>query len=181
MAKRETNKERRARENKRWKILERAREITRAIRTRMEASSEQERQLFEYFEKVMRIASSRLDDKSLKSESIEDIAESLRLAGDMLKEKPIDGRNLSGHDGKIIAAFIEAAGRAWRDPHRVNPCYEDEIFRITTVQPTFSEFLEVYREQNPNVRVEDSSLRRSLRRLGAHTLPEKPGRKPKEK
>jgi hypothetical protein len=181
MARRETNKERRARENKRWKILERARELAGAIRTRMEASSEQERQLFEYFEKTMRIASSRLDDKSLKSESIEDIAQSLRLAADLLEEKPMDGRNLSWHDGKIIAAFIEAATRVWRDPDRRSLCYDDEISRITSAQPSFSEFLEVYREQNPSVEVEDSSLRRSLRRLGALTLPEKRGRKPNEK
>jgi hypothetical protein len=181
MPKHETNAQRRARENRRGKILERAKEIAGAIRTRMEASSAQESQLFEYFEKLMRIASSRSDDKSPKVETIEDIAESLRLAADILEEKPLDGRNLNWYDDKILAAFLEAAARAWRDPHRVNPCYEDEILRITTAQPTFSEFLEVFRQQNPKVKVEDSSLRRSLKRLGASTLPEKRGRRLKEK
>jgi len=103
------------------------------------------------------------------------------LAADILEEKPLDGRNLNWYDDKILAAFLEAAARAWRDPHRVNPCYEDEILRITTAQPTFSEFLEVFRQQNPKVKVEDSSLRRSLKRLGASTLPEKRGRRLKEK
>jgi hypothetical protein len=179
MARRETIKERRARENKRRKTLEMAKEVVGAIRTRREASSEQERKLFDYFDKVM--GSARLDAKWLESESVENIAQSFRLAADMLEEKPTDGRSLSGHDGKIIAACLEAAKRLWRDLHRVNPCYEDAILRITTAQPTFSEFLKVYRQQNPGVKVEASSLRRSLRRLGVSTLPEKRGRKPKEK
>jgi hypothetical protein len=176
--KRETHAQRRAGEEKRSRVREMARKIAGAIRTRREASA-QERQLFEYFEKVMRIVSS--DDISLECESVEDIAQSLRLAADMLEEKPMDGRSLSWHDGRVIAAFLGAARRMWSDPRRRSLCFEDEILRITSAQPTFSEFLEVYREENPGVEVEDSSLRRSLRRLGALTLPEKRGRKPKEK
>jgi len=178
MAKRETNAQRRARENKRRRILEIAKEIAGVIRTRREASSARQRELFEYFEKVF---SSCFGDKSLQSESVENIAQSLRLAADLLEEKPMDGRSFTGHDGKIMAAFLEAIRRLWRDPRRVSLCYEDAIFRISTAQPTFAEFLEVYREQNPNVKVEDTSLRRSLRRLGVSTLLEKRGRKPREK
>jgi len=140
MAKRETNAQRRARENKRRRILEIAKEIAGVIRTRREASSARQRELFEYFEKVF---SSCFGDKSLQSESVENIAQSLRLAADLLEEKPMDGRSFTGHDGKIMAAFLEAIRRLWRDPRRVSLCYEDAIFRISTAQPTFAEFLEV--------------------------------------
>jgi hypothetical protein len=158
-----------------------AREIAGAIRIRMEASSAQEGQLFAYFEKVIRTAFARVDDKNQKVERIGDIAESLRLAGDMLEGKVLNGDNLSWYDDKIVTAFLEAATRAWRDPHRVNPCYEDEIFRVTSAQPTFSEFLEVFREQNPNVKVEASSLRRTAELRGCIFCLDKRGRKPKGK
>jgi hypothetical protein len=43
--------------------------------------------------------------------------------------------------------------------------------------PTFSEFLEVFREQKPELRgASDRSLRRSLKRLGLFPRPDKPGR-----
>jgi hypothetical protein len=175
--KRETNAERRAREDERRRILEMAKGIAGAIRTRRAASSARERELFKYFEQVMRIVSTRPDDEGLKSESVENIAESLRLAADVLEEKPMDQRSLNWHDGKIIAAYIEAARRVWRDaPDRINPCYEDDILRISTGEPTFAEFLEVYREQNPSVRVEERSLRRALKRLGSRLPPGNRGR-----
>jgi hypothetical protein len=183
MAKRETNAERRERERKRTAILEIARKIAGAIRTRRHALSlsGQERDLFEYVDKVFNTAIPQ-DDTWVESESVENIADGLRLAADMLEEKLMDGRSLSGHDSKIRAAFLEASARVRRDhPDRVKPLYEDTTSRITVLpQPTFSEIREVYREQNPRVKTEDRTLRRSLRRLGIITHPDKRGR-PKEK
>jgi hypothetical protein len=93
----------------------------------------------------------------------------------------MDGRSLSGHDRKIEVAWLTASRGLWRaDPVRGKPLYEDESSRIVQLPcPTFSEFLEAYREQNPKVKVEERSLRRSLKRLGFSTVPDKRGR-PKE-
>jgi hypothetical protein len=40
-----------------------------------------------------------------------------------------------------------------------------ETARIRYIYPSFSEFLKIYREQNPKMKVEERSLRQSLRRL----------------
>ena len=183
MPRRETNKQRVAREGQRRAILEIARKIAGAIRTRRYALflAGRERDLFEYVDKVFNTAIPE-GDTWVESESVENIANGLRLAADMLEEKPMDGRSLSGHDSKIMAAFLEASIRVRRDhPHRVKPLHEDTTSRITILpQPTFSEILEVYRQQNPRVKAEDRTLRRSLRRLGIITHPDKRGR-PKKK
>jgi hypothetical protein len=189
MRKRETNKQRREREGKRRTILQMAKDIAGAIRVEKErkALSAQERKYFDFdhADKVEGIISGRGDEKtlaSLASESIEIIAQSLRLAADMFEEKPMDGRTFAGHDRKIRAAWLEAIQRVQRDhPHRVKLVYADAICRITTAQPSFSEILKVYREQNPGVKVEDRSLRRCLRRLGISTHPDKRGRPTKNR
>jgi hypothetical protein len=183
MPKRETNKQRVARESQRGAILQIARKIAGAIRTRRHAMSlsGRERDLFEYVDKVFNTANLE-SDTWVESESVENIANGLRLAADMLEEKPMDGRSLSGHDSKIMAAFLEASVRVRHDhPYRVKPLFEDTTSRITILpQPTFSEILKVYRQQNPRVKVEDRTLRRSLRRLGVIPHPDKRGR-PKKK
>jgi hypothetical protein len=186
MAKRETNKERREREQERGRIFEIARQIAGAIRTRRHvlSLSAREKKTFEYIEKVFdHYGWARLvGGEWVESESLEDIAQGLRLAAHMLEEKPMDGRSLSGHDSKIREAFLTVSRRLWRSRSRPGKLfYEDAISRITILpQPTFSEFLEIYREQNPGVKIEDRALRRSLRRLGFITRPDVRGR-PKEK
>jgi hypothetical protein len=183
MAKRETNKERREREQERGRIFEIARQIAGAIRTRRHvlSLSAREKKTFEYIEKVFDqlTGGARLvGGEWVESESLEDIAQGLRLAADMLEEKPIDGRSLSWHDAKIREAFLTVSRRLWRSRSRPGkPFYEDAISRITILpQPTFSEFLEIYCEQNPGVRVEERTLRRSLQRLGYRTSSAKCGR-----
>src|SRR5205814_1927189 len=181
--KRETNAQRREKERKRWAILEIARGIAWEIRERRRALSlsAQEREEFEYIKKVMRTlgiyTSVRLDAVWIERESIGNIAEGLRLAADMLEEKPMDGRSFSAHDSKIATAFLEAVERVKRNhPSRIVVVHDDGISRITTAVPIFSEILEIYREQNPGVNVEDRTLRRALERLYIVARPGKSGR-----
>src|SRR5262249_23315342 len=55
--------------------------------------------------------------------------------------------------------------------------WETSKFGREIPRPTFSEFLEVFREQNPELHgASERSLRRSLKRLGYETTPGKPGR-----
>src|SRR4029077_8171896 len=105
------------------------------------------------------------------------IASGLRLAADILERKPMDGRAFSDHDGQIGTAFLEAVEVCAHDhPSRSRFMYEDDVSRIIVAKPTFSEFLEVYREQNPKVKVEERTLRRALKRLNIRLLPSKRGR-----
>jgi hypothetical protein len=132
-----------------------------------------------FWSQQLGIKKQRLDAEWVESQSIENIAKALRMAADILDGKPSDGRSFSDHDESIFDAFFEASDRVKRDhPHRV--IYTDATHLFSTADPTFSEFIEVYREQNPRVRVEERTLRRSLKRLGLTTHPAKRGR-PKEK
>jgi hypothetical protein len=187
MPRRETNTQRRQRERKRWAILEIARGIAWEISERRcaLALSVKEKKELEYIKKTMRAlgvyTSVRLDAVWTDKESIQNIAEGLRLAADMLEERPVDGRSFSGHDSKIVTAFLEAVQRVKRNhPSRIVVVHDDGISRIKTAVPTFSEILQVYREQNPRVKVEDRSVRRALERLYIVTRPSKRGR-PKKK
>src|SRR5262249_38420866 len=121
-------------------------------------------------------------DNWFESESIGNIANGLRLAADMLEGKPSDGRTFTGHNGQIVTAVWEAGRRAAHDdPSRARPLYKVVCCKGSTIQfnwalPTFSEFLSVYREQNPGTKVEDRALRRILKRFHIPTAPGKSGR-----
>jgi hypothetical protein len=182
MAKRETNTQRRAREDERRVIYKMARGIIGSIVTRRCSSSlpdaaKKSYELCREFEDSALFGLDRtcLDAKWVESQSVQNIAKALRMAADMLDSKPSDGRSYTGHDTKIFDAFLDASGRVTRNhPHRVIFWNGDHRFR--TAVPTFDEFLEVYREQNPRTSIEERTLRRSLRRLGLTLCPARRGR-----
>jgi hypothetical protein len=169
---RETNAQRRKREDQRRAILAMAEGIASSIHSRRVFSSILEKEGKSYGKDFLAHAG------WAESQSIENIAKALRLAADILEEKPRDGRSYSDHDKEIVIAF--AFARPFAHPHRA--IYNNDGSRcvIGTEAPTFSEFIEVYRKLNPKVKVEARTLRRSLRRLGLPTLPGKRGR-PREK
>jgi len=163
MAKRETNKERRVREDRRRALFEMATEIATSIDSRRCFSSipEEERKSLERGNDFLDLtlwteSQSKLRWGIVDMGAIENIAKALRLAADKLEGKPEDGRRFSDHDRKIAIAFFLARAR--------------------TTYPTFSEFIEVYRKRNPKVRVEERTLRRSLQRLGLTVYPARRGR-----
>ena len=101
-------------------------------------------------------------------------AEFLRLVADALEGKwPPYSPGNDWYDDKITAAYGEARSRLPR-PRPKDGAWSGRM-------PYFSEFLDIFRRQNPKLkRIEDRSLRRSLKRLGYPTEPDKRGR-PKKK
>jgi hypothetical protein len=179
--KRGANTQRRAREQERQAVLAIGRGIAIAVSTKRAVGDRKEIDRMLNFSDGMGINTVHLDAKWIESESVENIADGLRLAADILEQKPMDGRTFSDHDCKIATAVLEAMQRVAHDhPSRSHLMYEDDFSRIGVAKPTFSEFLEVYREQNPRVKVEERTLRRALKRLNVRLLPDKRGR-PKEK
>ena len=183
MTKRETNAERRAREHKGWLINQVANWIVWRINRRRVSSAEQ----VALDHQPKHIDAALTGDALIESESIENIADGLRLAADMLEGKPRDGRAFGAHNRRIVTAFLDAGARVVRDqPSRARTIYEtlskDSTYRIQVMWalPTFSEFLSVYRKQNPGVKVEGRTLRRTLERLHLSTLPDR-RRRPKGK
>jgi hypothetical protein len=93
----------------------------------------------------------------------------LRLVADMIEGKQT--YSLGWYDDAIEEAYCEACRRM--PPLR--------LARSSSRRPSFSEFESIFRQQNPKLRgTSDRSLRRSLRRLGRITRPDKRGR-PKKK
>lgn len=119
----------------------------------------------------------------------EDPAEFLRLVADSLEaERPLSARG-DWYDRRITEAYKAAAVSSGLS---LLPGSRSSIPRGVTenkfslvpyffAKPTFSEFSGIFRKENPTLKIEDSSLRRSLRRLGYDTRLEKCGRKPKRK
>jgi hypothetical protein len=119
----------------------------------------------------------------------EDPAKFLRLVASSLEAKRPLSVSHDWYDPRITQAYTAAAVSRGRS---LSPRFRSSIPRgvpenkfslapIAFAKPTFSEFSEIFRKQNPTLRVDDSSLRRSLRRLGYDTRSEKRGRKPKGK
>ena len=106
----------------------------------------------------------------------ENPAKFLRLVADRLEGKPPSySPGDLWNDGAITEAYKEACRRMPRP--RVGPDGMMVIIRL----PSFSEFSNIFCQQNPKLRgASDRSLRRSLKRLGYRTQPAKPGR-PKKK
>jgi len=94
----------------------------------------------------------------------------LRLVADTLEGKPspYSPADHCGYDNKIT--------KAYRETLRRGPPVKNQA-DVVIKRPSFSEFLDVFREQNPTLQgASDRSLRRSLRRLGYITRPDKRGR-----
>jgi hypothetical protein len=103
------------------------------------------------------------------------VSEFLRLVADQMEGK----RSYS--PGEYW--YDDAITRAYKDAYRRFPFVRhwDAVLAGVLPAPSFSEFQKVFREQNPKLQgASERSLRRSLKRLGYYTRPEKRGR-PKEK
>ena len=119
------------------------------------------------------------------------VPECLRMAADILEQKPSspgDTLFLSSHsyspgsdwyDDKIKTAWVKAfrphvlkkLSESGRPAHIMAARF---LSRDSDLWPSFSEFLSVFREQNPNLQgASERSLRRSLQRL---SLPTRRGR-----
>jgi hypothetical protein len=119
----------------------------------------------------------------------QDPAKFFRLVADSLEaERPLSARG-DWYDRRITEAYKAAAvssglssfpGSRSSIPRGV-PENKFSFIPYFFMKPTFSEFSDIFRKENPTLKIEDSSLRRSLRRLGYDTRPEKRGRKPKGK
>jgi hypothetical protein len=103
----------------------------------------------------------------------------LRLVADRLEGKSPYSPGDDWYDDKITAAYAEALRRMPRP--RLVSC-GGGISQLIIKRPSFSEFENIFWEQNPKLPKPPSelSLRRSLKRLGLITRPDKRGR-PKEK
>jgi hypothetical protein len=138
-------------------------------------------------------------------QSREDPPKFLRLVADILEGKPPYSPGNDWYDSKITKAYNDALNRIlsgkdrdWSESDIKKACAEGYLFArdilimrnlgdgTTFVMPlpTFSEFLEVFLEQNPESKLprlpSERSLRRSLGRLGCFTRRDKRGR-PKKK
>jgi hypothetical protein len=97
----------------------------------------------------------------------------LRLVADFLEEKrPPYSPGNDWYDAAIIKAYRQV-------PPRMSP-FEGKhggLEAYVIIYPSFSEFSEVFRKQNPKLRgASDRSLRRSLKRMGYRIEPAKRGR-----
>jgi hypothetical protein len=104
----------------------------------------------------------------------ENPAKFLRLVADRLEGKPPPYS--PGHDW-YDAAITKAYDTVCRRMPR--PSHENHggVVVINITYPSFSEFSNIFREQNPKLRgASDRSLRRSLKRMGYRIEPAKRGR-----
>ena len=143
----------------------------------------------------------------LCSRSDENPSKFLRLVADILEGKPAYSPGDDWHDSKITKAYNEAFNRIWFGRDRdwsesdIKKAFEEhhlwscDVILIRNLDhpdknsilmplPTFSQFLDIFWEQNPKSTLprppSERSLRRSLARLGCFTRRDKRGR-PKEK
>ena len=105
----------------------------------------------------------------------------LRLVADFLDGKaPPYSPGKDWYDDKIKVAYERALNRIIEEKGGYESWLHEESFRGSLrdlLWPSFSEFLEVFHKQNPELQgASDRSLRRSLRRLGCNTRFGKPGR-----
>jgi len=117
----------------------------------------------------------------------EDPAKFFRLVADSLQsERPLSAKG-NWYDRRITEAYKAAAvssGQSFGVRSSIPRGVPENQFSLVPyffMKPTFCEFSDIFRKQNPTLKIEDNSLRRSLRRLGYDTRTEKRGRKPKGK
>jgi hypothetical protein len=162
MAKGETSSERAAREYKRRTTFDMATRVAAIIYSRRNPAW---RESWLSLEQIL----CEVDDDLLPK--------FLRWVADILQERP---RSV----WEIRDKRPYSPGSNWYD-YMIKAAY-DEAFarsmpRLRVGQqvkwPSFSEFLDIFREQNPKLQGASArSLRRSLERLGYHTRPDKRGR-----
>jgi hypothetical protein len=143
----------------------------------------------------------------LCSRSDENPSKFLRLVADILEGKPAYSPGGDWHDSKITKAYNETFNHIWFGKDRdwsesdIEKAFEEghlssrDIILMKNLDhpdeksiamplPTFSQFLDIFWEQNPKSTLprppSERSLRRSLARLGCFTRRDKRGR-PKEK
>jgi hypothetical protein len=143
----------------------------------------------------------------LCSRSDENPSKFLRLVADIVEGKPAYSPGGDWHDSKITKAYNEAFNHIWFGKDRdwsesdIEKAFEEghlSSLDITLMRnldhpdkkpiamplPTFSQFLDIFWEQNPKSTLprppSERSLRRSLARLGCFLRRDKRGR-PKEK
>lgn len=108
--------------------------------------------------------------------TIADLLEGADSIADVFRAKPrAYSPGEAWYDAEIRTAYIKAFGNVWRTLPRDFP--PDDVPDSALRWPTFSDFLNIFREQNAKLRgASERSLRRSLRRLGYRTSPGKRGR-----
>lgn len=187
MAKRETNAERRARENRRRLadlaafyaalLIESETTLLRAGKGDKRHGTRVPHGVSEEFydgESVREKVFFSLEERAytvigrLVCEYNENPSKFLRLVADYIEGKEPYEPGYNWYDDAIGKAYSKAWGRCRSSCPKVE-------------WPSFYEFKKIFREQNPKLRgASDRSLRRSLRRLGCITRPDKRGR-PKKK
>jgi hypothetical protein len=188
MAKRETNAQRSAREYERRTTLQMAKWVADIICTRRENKADLAPEDSEDLPpKEMKMMGWHPESKDWRKTytflgqvfcefcAFDEIpAKFLRLVADRLEGKPPPySPGDDWYDGAITEAYEEAIRRVPR------PSYENQggLVVVNVTYPSFSEFSDVFREQNPKLRgLSDRCLRRSLKRLGYRTRPDKRGR-----
>jgi hypothetical protein len=168
MAKRETNAERRERECKRADLVWAARGI--AVEIMAARKNPPSKNNFAALGQIFCICDANL------LRTIADMLEGAHSIRDVFRAKPHPySPGNDWYDAEIGAAYIKAFGNVWRTlPRDFSP---DDLPDSALPWPTFSEFLDIFREQNPQLRgASNRSLRRSLQRLGYRTSPDKRGR-----
>jgi len=168
MTKRETGSERRNRERNKAELVWTARAIaTEIIAARKGLAN---RKNFAALGQIFCLCDVNL------LRTIADLLEGADSVKDVFRAKP--RRYSPGddwYDAEIRTAYIEAFGNVWRTlPQGFSP---DDVQDTALPWPTFSDFLKIFRAQNPKLTgATERSLRRSLRRLGYRTSPSKRGR-----
>jgi hypothetical protein len=184
--KRETSKERAEREFERRLYFEQAKRFAKAIVSERR-NDEARDALFENKAKLAflgQVFCSR------------DVPRLLRLIADFLEGKPPSVPDDDFYCRAVEAAYGEACSRMPRV--RASPFSDDDLLELSgvsytldpnvfivslpsfsgyiTTLPSFSEFLEVFQKQNPKLKVENRTMRRTLQRLGFETRPDRLGR-----
>jgi hypothetical protein len=204
MAKRETKAERRAREDEHRKTVELAKGVARSIRGKREGITESQhwkdiyawigQVLCEFYigdiPRFLRLVADMLEGKQPYSPANHcgydsEIASAYKEACMLTRSVFLDsehGRNLSSDTAN--APFLDReCGSYLSSGEAIIPLPSGPPGAIIRLIPPFWLFLDIFREQNPKLHgASDSSLQRSLRRLGLQTMPSKRGRpKGKEK
>src|SRR4030095_1521124 len=179
MAKRETSAERRAREHGMANRLWIARSIASVMVKGKKRTEELSTDTYAGLGRVLCMC----DETVLRM--VIDMLEGARSIKDVFLAKRPYTPGKNWYDDKITAAYIEAFGNVWRKlPQDFSP---NVVPDGELPWPSFNEFLDIFREQNPKLVVKQAgalipvpserSLRRSLERLGFVTRRVKRGPK----
>ena len=202
--KRETNAERVLREFERRSEFESAKYFAEEIREGMEKQRKGMEKFREQMENEVELPTELLptkEDAELWKILCQprNMPSLLRLIADFLDGKPPDDPDNNWFCAAIEVAYGEACNRMPRVrgsrfgddellSYSAGVYYDPDVSIVVlpsfsgfiSTLPSFSEFLEVFRKQNPKLKAGDRVLRRTLQRLGYNTRTDKVGR-PKKK